>query len=597
MEDTALLRDYVDNRSEAAFSALVKRHLPLVYSVALRRTSKPHIAEEIAQSVFCLLADKARTIRSEAALASWLHQTACLMTAKYWRTEYRRQHRELEAAQMIQPQPTVETPWDDIAPHLDEAMSELPEQERIALLLRFFQGKSFVQVGMTLGVTEDAARMRVNRALEKLRSLLEAKKVACTTGLLGAFLLEHSAQAVPPGVEGSVQAAALKAAHAASTASLLGGLLTGFTTAKLKTVTIGIALCVVGLGLYFADRPSPKNHRIETRNSKAIIRENSVVTSNTINAKTSIRRPAISGKNTAQVTPQSTEARELYDLGWKLQQEKKYDEALDAYGRSIALLDQGIGRWNAFKDVYFSRASLYADLKDYEKSIADHTRRLELDPKYYSSRHNRALYYSYLGKMDEAIADYSVIIDDRDIDYSTYSHPKEEAIALAYEYRGRIYEDRKEYDKALADYSNSILNDPTGGHSMLVYWRRSKLHQKIGRKDLAIIDLDIMSERAMELAATSKSNSRSNEEPLMIVSKAMEVLKESEPYHLEAAAAVNSRYGKYDSAIRYQELALKRAVNISNEERAVMEARLALYRSQTPLISDPSNNRRASGSR
>jgi len=219
MEDAKLLREFVGKGSETAFTTLVNRHLSLVYSAALRRSGNVHVAEEITQTTFCLLAQKAHTLRSEAALAGWLHQTVCHLTAKHWRTEYRRRQREQEAMHMSTPPSSTEASWDELAPFLDEAMSQLPEEDRSALLLRFFQGKAFIQVGLTLGVSEDAARMRVNRALEKLRQLLANQKITCTTALLGTLLLEHSATAAPASVAASVQAAA-KTAQTVASASL-----------------------------------------------------------------------------------------------------------------------------------------------------------------------------------------------------------------------------------------------------------------------------------------------------------------------------------------------------------------------------------------
>jgi RNA polymerase sigma factor (sigma-70 family) len=100
MKDWQPLREYLESGSEAAFTALVERHLNLVYSAALRRLGDPHAAQDVTQSVFCLLAQKARRLDPHTVLVGWLYQTASFKAAKYRRNEFRQHQHEREAAIM-----------------------------------------------------------------------------------------------------------------------------------------------------------------------------------------------------------------------------------------------------------------------------------------------------------------------------------------------------------------------------------------------------------------------------------------------------------------------------------------------------------------
>src|SRR5262252_6186544 len=179
-DDIELLGKFVEQHSEADFAVLVRRQVDLVYSAALRQTRNPHAAEEVTQAVFVVLARKAGSLLRFNTLTGWLYQAARLTAANYLRSESRRARREQEACMqslMNQPEPSPEEVWAQSAPLLENAMGSLRPADRDAILLRFFQNKSLQDVGLELGINEDAARMRVNRALEKLRRFFTNRNV------------------------------------------------------------------------------------------------------------------------------------------------------------------------------------------------------------------------------------------------------------------------------------------------------------------------------------------------------------------------------------------------------------------------------------
>src|SRR6266850_7175513 len=169
LSDMALLREYAARDSEAAFEELVSRRVGFVYAAALRQVRDPHLAEEVTQAVFIILAQKAGRISDKTILTGWLFKTTRYAAIAQMRADARRRQREQEAFMQSEIQPAAPDPlWDKMSPLLDEALAALGETDRQAVLLRFFENKSLAEVGSHLGTGEDTARKRVSRALEKL---------------------------------------------------------------------------------------------------------------------------------------------------------------------------------------------------------------------------------------------------------------------------------------------------------------------------------------------------------------------------------------------------------------------------------------------
>jgi RNA polymerase sigma factor (sigma-70 family) len=247
MNDHELLQRYAESRCEASFTELVKRYVDLVHSAALRQVGgDAHLAHDVTQSVFIDLARKAGSLSGRTVLGGWLYTSAHYAAAKVVRTEQRWRAREQEANSMreISNESTAEPSWEELRPIIDEAMHDLSQGERDAVLLRYFEKRQLGEVGAKLGVSEDAARKRVDRALEKLRGLLARRGVTSTSAALVVVLGTNTVAAAPVGMAASIAGAAI-ASTAASTGTTLT-ILKLMAMSKLKVGLIG-ALVVAGV--------------------------------------------------------------------------------------------------------------------------------------------------------------------------------------------------------------------------------------------------------------------------------------------------------------------------------------------------------------
>jgi len=248
LDDIALLRQYTEQNSEEAFAALVSRHVNKVYSVALRHTHNPHQAEEITQAVFVILARKSPYLGRRVILSGWLYQTARLTAVNFIRSEIRRACREQEAHMQNLLNDSESDVWPQIAPLLDAAMAGLSETDRHAVVLRFFDGKSMREVGIALGASEDAAKMRLNRAVEKLRGFFRKRGVVLPAAVLTAAISANSVQAAPAALAktATIIAFAKGATASGSTPTFIKGALKIMAWTKAKTaIAFGIAAILV----------------------------------------------------------------------------------------------------------------------------------------------------------------------------------------------------------------------------------------------------------------------------------------------------------------------------------------------------------------
>jgi RNA polymerase sigma factor (sigma-70 family) len=265
MDDHELLRRFADESSEEAFRQLVERHGGMVYGVALRQLH-PHQAEEVTQAVFEALAKKAASLSASTILAGWLFRAARFAAVKFQRDEQRRQRREQKAAlgklqhdderrqrrlqgaaMMIHAQSEDEADgtWDQVVPLLDGEIETLSDKDRSAVLLRFYENCSFKEVGEALGTSEDAAKMRVSRAVEKLRQRLlkrgSALTVVALTGILG-NQATAAATLVPPELAVSVTKTCVAKGISTTLAKAIARKSVWW---KWKPIVIGVSLAVI----------------------------------------------------------------------------------------------------------------------------------------------------------------------------------------------------------------------------------------------------------------------------------------------------------------------------------------------------------------
>lgn len=246
-DDSTLLRQYVTEGSEAAFAELVRRHIDLVHSVALRQVNgDSHRAEDVTQGVFCELARKAPQLLRHRALSGWLYTTARFVGARLARTESRRTIRELTSGAMnlSHVEPANDQVWKELQPVLDDAMQELKSKDRDALLLRFFENKPLTEVGRGLGLSDNAARMRVERAIEKLRGALARRGITSSASVLTAVLMSHAVVPAPSALAAAIVGPAL--ASALSTAAMSGSSLLGIFHI-MNSTKIGIGVAAVAM--------------------------------------------------------------------------------------------------------------------------------------------------------------------------------------------------------------------------------------------------------------------------------------------------------------------------------------------------------------
>lgn len=201
--DHQLLKQHLRHPSGGALTTLIEQFLPLVLSVARRITANDEAARDISQTVFLRLIKKAPNIPSTLPLTAWFHRETHSASVDHVRSEVRRQQREQTAASLNTMKITPD-PWHQLAPEIDGAINELPENDRSLVLLRFYDNQTHPQIARKLGIKEDAARMRTTRALEKLRTILSNRGITTTSALLASALPSNAVSPAPASLASSI---------------------------------------------------------------------------------------------------------------------------------------------------------------------------------------------------------------------------------------------------------------------------------------------------------------------------------------------------------------------------------------------------------
>jgi RNA polymerase sigma factor (sigma-70 family) len=272
MDDAQLLQSYVETGSSEAFTALTNKHVNFVYGAALRLVRDRHVAEEVTQAVFIVLARKAATLRHEAVLSSWLLSTTRYAALGQMKINARRKRHERRAAEMAKTEwhEDAEKSWPQYEGELDGALASLRETDRKAVLLRFYEHKSFDEIATILGTAEEAARKRVSRAVEKLRGYFNVKNGTAGSRALSstavAYYLANKLSVAAPSMNfgSAVASVALKPALASATVDQLAGNI-GYHLAVVQakwvatSLAAAVVLCVAGGAAVFSSL-NPEHH-------------------------------------------------------------------------------------------------------------------------------------------------------------------------------------------------------------------------------------------------------------------------------------------------------------------------------------------------
>ncbi|MBI5773906.1 MAG: sigma-70 family RNA polymerase sigma factor [Verrucomicrobia bacterium] len=520
--DAQLLRDYATRGSESAFRELVTRHTDLIYSAALRQVSSPDLAGDIVQSVFTDLARKAREVAAkfpvEASLAGWLHRAARYAALNHLRGTRRRQFNERQAMAQLLTDSESAADWELIRPALDEALDSLDDDDREALLLRYFKNRDFRSVGLALGVSDDSAQKRVSRAVERLREFFAKRGVTVGAGGLVVVISANAVQAAPVGLAATISAAALAAGM---TVGLTSTSTIAMTTLQKITATTALA-AAVGIAVYearqvaglreqvqsFVQRQQPltkqvaalQNHRDldaarlaalaaeladarnDNRGMHKLRGEAGVLRLQLAEAQKSARQPP----STTQPPLATAEAhyRRALTNSWN----RNYEASLEDLNKFLE------SEPNSYK-AHYLRGELYARSLPKERggaaqAVKEFTRALELKPDDAFSRFERAFHSS---DTEQAISDYTFLIEGH-ADWSAYEGSDSQArissdIADAYRHRGAIQLFTKEdFRKAITDFTAALQMNPS---LKGVYRLRGLAYQMVGEMEKAKQDFSI----------------------------------------------------------------------------------------------------------
>jgi RNA polymerase sigma factor (sigma-70 family) len=268
--DFAWLQQFARAGNQNAFRDIVRRHIDLVFATALRKVGDTGGAQEISQNVFGALARKAWRFAPDDSLPAWLHKTTLLESKSWLRGELRRRRREQTAAELgtTMNTPDEQPAFNALVPLLDEALLSLRENDRTALLLRFYESQSMREVGTALGVSDDTAQKRVAGALEKLSSFFQRQGFKTATVAATAAALQQTAASASAATVSLVANVALQTAP--PTLVGLGAWLARFVSlTKGQTAVVCLVLAAGPIAWQWNERNRTQTELVQVKNQLA----------------------------------------------------------------------------------------------------------------------------------------------------------------------------------------------------------------------------------------------------------------------------------------------------------------------------------------
>ena len=252
--DPELIRKALDEGAEISLQAIVNRHGPMVYRVCWRVLQHAQDTEDAFQATFLILAQKLRSVRKQASLASWLHGVArrVALKARAQSAVRRRRERQLDK---LSATPADELTWNEIRSALDDELARLPEKWRQPLILCYLEGRTQDESASLLGWSKSTVRRRLEEARTALSERLQKRGVLLPAALSAVLLSEcQSSAALAPSLMASVASSAANVALGNSVIALsprVAALVKGFRAHMLaiNMKTAGAFLLLLGLGV------------------------------------------------------------------------------------------------------------------------------------------------------------------------------------------------------------------------------------------------------------------------------------------------------------------------------------------------------------
>jgi RNA polymerase sigma factor (sigma-70 family) len=363
MTDAMLVQEYAESRSPRPLAELAARHADWVYSAALRMMHDADLAQDVTQAAFLVLVQKAQTL-GDTPVNAWLFRVTRFAAKHALRDRARRKKHEGMAAMMFKTQ-SAET-WMAVAPLLDELVGRLNESDRRAILLRFYQGKSMAEVGSTLGISEDAAKKRVAKAVKRLRELFSGRGANVPADVLGIVLLNHTTQAAPANL------AAKWSNPVARAVSISNGVISMMALARIKVaalVVLAMGLVPAALAMALQNSPPPATMPAVAQSDAADLYRQAFIA-------IKVDSPAATAINFPNFPPSSPQWRSMEAIEWAAD---AHVRELTHQARSLATINwpelrvsADIGYYNGLRNLanHIGDAAVYADMQGNDAQAA-----------------------------------------------------------------------------------------------------------------------------------------------------------------------------------------------------------------------------------